>query len=85
MKSGPEVELDRRGAALAVLTVALAAFFMALFYIAPDFLARPLWPDSALTVAFLFGTLSLAIPVGIAWLIVRHDRAAGETFETTHH
>ncbi len=85
MKSGPEVELDRRGAALAVLTVALAALFMALFYIAPDLLARPLWQGGALTVAFLLGTLSLAVPVVVAWLIVRHDRAGGETFDTTHH
>lgn len=81
----PEAALDKRGAALAVLTVVLAGLFMALFYLAPDLLARPLWEGGALTVAFLLGTLSLAVPVAIAWLIIRHDRAGGETFDTTHH
>lgn len=77
--------LDRRGAVLAVLTVVLAGIFIALFYVAPGLLARPLWEGSALTFAFLFGTLSLVVPVVIAWVIIRKDRAGGETYETTHH
>lgn len=80
-----EGDLDKRGAALAVLTVILAGVFMALFYVAPDLLVRPLWEGSALTVAFLLGTLSLAVPVFVAWAIIRPDRAGGETFDTTHH
>lgn len=81
----PEAGLDKRGAVLAVLTVILAGLFLALFYAAPDLLARPLWEGGALTVAFLLGTLSLAVPVAIAWAIIRADRADGETFDTTHH
>ncbi len=79
-----EAGLDRRGAALAVLTVILAGLFMALFYVAPGLLARSLWNGSALTVAFLLGTLSLAVPVVIAWLIIRGDRPDGATFDTAH-
>lgn len=80
-----EGDLDKRGAVLAVLTVILAGLFMALFYVAPDLLAQPLWQGSALTVAFLLGTLSLAVPVIVAWAIIHPDRAGGETFDTTHH
>lgn len=81
----PGAVLDRRGAALAVLTVVFAGVFQALFYIAPDLLARPLWEGATLTVAFLLGTLSLAAPVAVAWAIIARDRDGGETFDVTHH
>lgn len=85
MRKKPDVVLERRGAVLAVLTVILAGGFLALFYIAPDLLARPLWDGATLTVAFLLGTLSLAVPVTVAWVIIARDRAGTETFETTRH
>ena len=78
-------ELNTRGAILAVLAVLLAALFQGLFYVAPGFLASPLWDGSALTVAFLLGTLSLALPVVIAWWAIRGDKSGGETFDTTSH
>lgn len=80
-----EAGLDKRGAVLAVITVAMAGVFMALFYVAPDLLARPLWEGAALTIAFLLGTLSLAVPVAVGWLIISPDRDSGEAFDVTHH
>ncbi len=81
----PGIELDKRGAAYAILAVVIVAGFQALYYLAPDVLARPLWDGANLTLAFLLGTLSLAIPVAIAWWMIRADTADGETFDTSQH
>ena len=81
----PDVRLDRRGAAFAVLAVAIIAAYQAMHYLAPDFLAQPLWEGADLTIAFLLGSLSLFIPVAIAWWMIRGDTADGETFDTAHH
>jgi hypothetical protein len=71
-----EVRLNGRDAALAILAVACAGVFQLLLYVAPAFLSRPLWDGSALTAAFLCGALSVAIPVVIAWWIIRADKTA---------
>jgi hypothetical protein len=82
---GQDIQFDKRGAAYAVLAVVLIAAFQAMYYLAPDVLARPLWDGATLTLAFLLGTLSLAMPVAIAWWMIRADTADGETFDTTDH
>ncbi|MGE3335967.1 MAG: hypothetical protein AB7I36_20190 [Rhodospirillaceae bacterium] len=50
-------------------------------------LEKPLWPGAALTVAFLLGTLSIFIPVLVAWFIAAADKPVGadETYETSQH
>jgi uncharacterized membrane protein (DUF485 family) len=80
-------QVDRRGAWLAVTAVVLIALFQAIWYIAPDVLAQPLWSGSALNIGFLLGTLSMLVPVVVAWLIVKpdSDRPDDETFETSNH
>jgi hypothetical protein len=78
------VKLERRGAALAVLAVILVSAYQALFFLAPDVMGAPLWPDSALTVALLLGNLSLVIPVVFAWWMIAADKPDGETFDTPH-
>ena len=69
----PDVRLSGRDALMAILAVAIAAVFQLLLYVAPAFLSRPLWDGAALTLAFLFGSISVAIPVAIAWWIIRTD------------
>ena len=70
---------------LAIIAVALVSTYQALFDLAPDFMAAPLWRGSALTVAFLLGNLSLIVPVAFAWWMIRSDKAGGESFDTSHH
>jgi uncharacterized membrane protein (DUF485 family) len=65
--------LDRLGVLLSLVLVVLAALFELAMYNAPEFLSRPLWEGSALTVALLLGFLSFLIPVVTAWLICRND------------
>ncbi len=78
---------DRRGASLAVTTILLTAIYQATWYVAPQLLALPLWSGSALNVGFILGTLSIAVPILTAWLMVRDDRAAtpSEQYETNNH
>ena len=83
-KSG-NVQLEKRGAALAVFAVVIVSLYQALFFAAPEILAQPLWTGSGLTLAFLLGSLSLIIPVAVAWLIIRTDTADDETFDTSRH
>ncbi len=78
------VKLDKRGAVGTAIAVALVSAYQALYFLAPDFLATPLWGGSYLTVAFLLGTLSVAIPVVVGWWMIQGDKADGEIFDVTH-
>jgi len=78
------VKLERRGAALAVIAVILVSAYQALFFLAPGLMRAPLWPGSALTVAFLLGNLSLVIPVVFGWWMIATDKPDGETFDASH-
>lgn len=78
------VKIDRRGAVGTAIAVILVSAYQALYFVAPDFLAAPLWDGSYLTVAFLLGTLSVAIPVAAGWWMIQGDKAEGETFDVTH-
>lgn len=79
------VKLDRRGAALAVVAVVLVSIYQAMFFLAPDAMGAPLWEGSALTVAFLLGNLSLAIPVAFGWWMIAADKPDGDTFDASDH
>ena len=79
------VKIDRRGAVWTVIAVALVSAYQSLYFLAPEFLGRPLWHGSHLTIAFLLGTFSVAIPVATGWWMIRGDEAGGETFDTSHH
>jgi hypothetical protein len=78
------VKLDKRGAAGTAIAVGLVSAYQALYFVAPEFLAIPLWDGSHLTVAFLLGTLSVALPVGVGWWMIRGDKGDGEVFDVTH-
>ena len=82
-----KVTLDKRGALLAASSILLTAAYQSLWYLAPQLLAHSLWAGSALNVGFLLGTLSICVPIFIAWLIVRSDRQSPsrETFEVSDH
>jgi hypothetical protein len=69
------------------LAIILAVAYQSLWYIAPGLLAQPLWPGSALSIAFVLGMLSLLAPILIAWLLIRHDASSGEAekYETFGH
>jgi hypothetical protein len=79
------VRLEARGSILAVLAVALVSSYQYMFFAAPDLLALPLWSGSALTLAFLLGNLSLAVPVGFAWWIIQADTSGGESYAVREH
>lgn len=79
------VRLEKRDAVWTLSAVALVAAYQALYFLAPAFLARPLWEDSSLTLAFLLGTLSIVIPVAVGWWMIRGDAPSGETFDTADH
>ncbi len=79
------VRLDKRGAVMAVLAVILVCLYQAMFFLAPEVLAQPLWAGSALTLAFLFGNLSLGVPVAFAWWMIRTDVADSETHDVSGH
>ena len=72
---------------LAVLSIALTAAYQSLWYLAPQLLRKSLWKDSVLDVGFALGTLSVVVPILIAWLMVRSERVSDthETFETHGH
>jgi hypothetical protein len=82
-----EVTLDRRGAALAALSILLTAAYQSLWYVAPNVLHQHLWTGSVLNVGFALGTLSVVAPIVIAWLMVRSEGASDmdQTFETSGH
>jgi len=82
-----KVTLDRRGALLAAASILLTATYQSLWYFAPQLLAHSLWTGSALNLGFLLGTLSIWVPIFIAWLIVRsdHQSPSRETFEVSEH
>jgi hypothetical protein len=77
--------MDARGAAFAVVAVILVCAFQALFYLAPEVLAKPLWEGSAVTLSFLLGTLSIAVPIAVGWVIIHADSSDGESFDTSRH
>lgn len=79
--------LRKRDTYLAAIAIASGFIFLAMWYLTPAFLEKPLWPGASLTVAFLLGTLSVFIPVLVAWFIAAADKpaTAEETFETSHH
>jgi hypothetical protein len=79
------VQLDKRGAVWTVIAVLVVSAYQALYFLAPDFLAIPLWPGSSLTYAFLLGTLAIVIPVAVGWWMIRSDAPDGETYDTTDH
>jgi hypothetical protein len=79
------VKLDKRGAMWTAIAVFLVSAYQALYFLAPGFLAIPLWEGSYLTMAFLLGTLSLVLPVVIGWWMIRGDKADSETFDVTQH
>ncbi|MGE4062217.1 MAG: hypothetical protein AB7E79_02520 [Rhodospirillaceae bacterium] len=79
------VKLEKRGALWTVIAVAVVSAYQSLYFLAPDFLAIPLWEGSSLTIAFLLGTLSVAIPVAVGWWMIKEDKADVETFDVTHH
>lgn len=79
------VKLDKRGALWTAATVGVVSAYQALYFLAPEFLAIPLWRGSALTMAFLLGTLSIAVPVVAGWWMIRGDEAGGESFDAGHH
>ncbi len=83
----PDVQpLDVRGVTFTVAAILVAALYQGLWYVAPNFLALPLWQGATLSVAFLLGSLALAAPVILAWLAIRFDDAnSSETFETSGH
>ncbi len=71
--------IDKRGAWLAVLAIAIAAVFQGMWDFAPHFLETPLWPGASLTLALLLGFLSLVAMVSIAWLMCRADGKGGQS------
>jgi hypothetical protein len=79
------VKLEWRGAIWTVIAVALVSAYQAMYFLAPDILAIPLWEGSSLTYAFLLGTLSLLIPIAIGWWMIHTDKTDGESFHTSHH
>jgi hypothetical protein len=79
------VRVEARSATFAAVAVVLVSGFQALFYLAPAFLAKPLWEGGTLTVSFLLGTLSVAVPVAVGWLIIRADKTGGDTFDIARH
>jgi hypothetical protein len=88
MSSHSEITaLRARDTWLAIIAIASGFLFLAMWYLAPAVLEKPLWAGSALTVAFLLGTLSIVVPVLVAWLIAAADKAATaeETYETSDH
>ncbi len=80
-------EIRPRNNYLAVVAIASGFIFLAMWYLTPGVLEKPLWPGAALTVAFLLGTLSIFIPVLVAWFITAADKSVGadETYETSDH
>lgn len=78
--------LDKRGTIYTIVAFVLAALYQSLWYIAPNFLAQPLWQGGTLSVAFLLGTIAITGPILLAWLISRDDIAnTSETYETSNH
>lgn len=88
MSSHSEITaLRARDIWLAVIAIASGFLFLAMWYVTPAVLEKPLWAGSALTVAFLLGTLSIVVPILVAWLIAASDKpaTAEETYETSDH
>lgn len=83
----PDVQpLDIRGTIYTAVAFVVAALYQTLWYVAPDFLAQPLWQGATLTVAFLLGTIAVTGPIFLAWLVARNDDAEpDETYETSSH
>jgi hypothetical protein len=81
----PVQRLVRREAVITFVSIALAASYQSLWYIAPDLLALPLWRSSSLTTAFALGTLAILAPIVAAYYIARRDVRTDEVFETSHH
>jgi hypothetical protein len=82
----PDVQpVDRRGTGFVITAVLLAAVYQALWYVAPEFLAQPLWPGTALTVAFPLGTIAILAPAVLAWLMASKDIASTERFHSSGH
>lgn len=80
-------EIRPRDTQLAIVAIASGFIFLAMWYLTPGLLEKPLWPGAALTVAFLLGTFSVFIPVVVAWFITAADKpaTADETYETSDH
>ena len=72
----PDVQpLDVIGTIYTAIAFTTSALYQTLWYIAPGFLARPLWQGATLTVAFLLGTIAILGPILLAWLVARDDVA----------
>lgn len=82
-----KVHLNKRDTKLAVVCVLLTLAFQSTWYFAPDLLSKTLWEGAALNLAFFLGSISLAVPVAVAWWCISGDKPASrdETYETSHH
>jgi len=81
----PVQKLVRREVLIAISSIAFAAVYQGLWYLAPEFLARALWGGSSLTIAFALGTLAILTPIISAYSIIGRDAASDEAYETSHH
>ncbi len=83
----PDVQpIDVRGTVFTIAAFLVAAAYQGLWYLAPDFLALPLWPGAALSVALVLAILAFAVPIFVAWLMARYDHHdETETYETSGH
>lgn len=83
----PRAQLSRRDTWLAALAVVLTLIFQSTWYIAPEILSYPLWEGATLNLGFLLGSISLVVPVAIAWWCMHDDKPASsdDIHETSHH
>jgi hypothetical protein len=81
----PVQRLVKREAVITFVSIALAALYQSLWYLAPDFLTIALWRGGTLTIAFALGTLAILAPIASAFYIAGRDAPTDEVFEISHH
>ena len=70
-----DVPLDRRGLFYGLLALALAALYQALWWLAPDVMAAPLWSGATIPVSVPLGVIAIYMPLLLAWACIRRDRS----------